>query len=201
MRNVSTDHGARTAILDATLALLRERPGHAPSLTDIAARAQFSRQAIYRHFGSRAGLLTAALEEIDTKLGAAAAVAEIRAATTPAAELEALATWWSAHVEDFIDLARHVHAERLRDADLAAAWAGRTDALRQACALVVKDCEAAGALHPALTRREATDLLAGLLSIPLWDQLRTERGWRRRQYAERITHVIRSALLSPPRQS
>ena len=40
----------------------------------------------------------------------------------------------------------------------------------------------------------AAEMLWGILSIPLWDQLVTDLGWSRLEYRERITLLARGAL-------
>lgn len=190
------DAGARLAILDATLRLLEEPDGAAAGVGRIAARAGYSRQAVYRHFGSRAGLLRAALAEIDERAGARDAVASVRNAATPEAELDALVSWWSGYVAGFAGVARAVYAGRASDAALASAWEDRMAALLDVCRLVVGDCERAGRLRPGLGRAAATDLLWGLLSIPLWDQLRVDRGWTHAQYRRRLGLAVRATLLA-----
>lgn len=188
---------ARRAILDATRELLEEPGGTGGGLARIASRAGYSRQAIYRHFGSRAGLLKATLADIDERAGAEAAVARIREADDPDAELEALVGWWAEYVAGFAGVARSVYAGRSADAALAAAWEDRMEALMTVCRLIVSDCARAGALRPGLGRPAAAELLWGLLSIPLWDQLRNDRGWSRAQYTRRVGLTTRAALLAP----
>lgn len=188
--------GARRAILDATRELLEEPDCAAAGMARIAARAGYSRQAIYRHFGSRAGLLKAVLVDIDERAGAAAAVAGIREAGDPNAELEALVAWWTDYVAVFAGVARSVYAGRASDPALAAAWENRMEALLGVCRLVVADCAGAGGLRPGLSRPAAAELLWGLLSIPLWDQLRIDRGWSRTQYRRRLSLTVRATLLA-----
>ena len=192
------DNGdARRALLDATRELLEEPGGTDASMARIARRAGYSRQAIYRHFGSRAGLLKATLADIDERGDAEAAVARIREADDPGSELEALVAWWADYVAGFAGVARSVYAGRAVDAGLAAAWDDRMEALMTVCRLVVSDCARAGALRPGLSRGAAAELLWGLLSIPLWDQLRTDRGWSRAEYAQRVGLAAGAALLDP----
>jgi len=190
------DSGARRAILDATRELLEEPGSTDAGLARIAGRAGYSRQAIYRHFGSRAGLLKATLADIDERAGAEGAVARIREAGDPGAVLDALVGWWADYVAGFAGVARSVYAGRAADPALAAAWDDRMEALMTACRLIVSDCARAGALRPGLGRPAATELLWGLLSIPLWDQLRTDRGWSRAQYARRVGLTARASLLA-----
>src|SRR3954470_2872435 len=54
-----------TAILHAARQLFEERGAQAVKLEDVARRAGVSRQAVYLHFGSRAGLLLALVGHVD----------------------------------------------------------------------------------------------------------------------------------------
>ena len=189
-----TESGARRAILDATRRLL-ETPGAVPvSLEGIAAEAGYSRQAIYRHFGSRAGLLRATLADIDVQAGAEDAVAEVLTADDPAVAIDALIAWWADHVAGFAGVARAVYAGRRADPELAAAWDDRMDALLDVCRQVIARCAEAGVLRPELSRPAAAEMLWGLLSIPLWDQLVVDRGWSRATYKRRIGWIARASL-------
>lgn len=188
---------ARRAILDATRELLEEPDGADVGLAQIAGRAGYSRQAAYRHFGSRAGLLKATLADIDERAEAAAAVERIREAGDPEAELVALTTWWAEYVGGIAGVARSVYAGRVADPALAAAWEDRMEALMTVCGLIVSDIARAGMLRPELDRPAAAELLWGLLSIPLWDQLCVDRGWSRAQYAQRLGLTACAALLAP----
>ena len=81
----STDHGAtarggttptrarapyrkadvvREAILDATIALLSERPMHDVSIRDIAARADVQHSLVLRHFGTKDALVAEAVRTV-----------------------------------------------------------------------------------------------------------------------------------------
>lgn len=187
----------RRAILDATRELL-DQPGAATvGMERIAAEAGFSRQAIYRHFGSRAGLLKAVLADIDERAGAATAVERILDAGDPAAVLDALVAWWAEYVADFAGIARSVYAGRGADPDLAVAWEDRMEALMDVCRLVAGCCADAGQLRDELSRSAAAEVLWGLLSIPLWDQLTVDRGWSHARYERRLGLVARATLLDP----
>jgi AcrR family transcriptional regulator len=186
----------RRRLLDATRELL-EAPGatHA-GLERIASQAGHSRQAIYRHFGSRAGLLKAVLADIDERGGAEASVREVLAAGEARAVLDGLVAWWTGYVAGFAGVARSVYAGRTSDPALAAAWDDRMDALLGVCRLVVDRCAAEGRLRTGLERPVAAETLWGILSIPLWDQLIVDRGWSETEYRERIGSIASAALLS-----
>lgn len=190
---------AREAILAATRQLLEDRGG--ADMATVAATAGYSRQAIYRHFGSRAGLLRAVLADIDRRGGAEAAVEGLLAAGTAEEVLEALVAWWSDYVAGFAGVARSVYAGRASDPSLAAAWEDRMEALMGVCRRVVGHCAREGRLRPGLGRPAAAELLWGLLSIPLWDQLVIDRGWSRSQYRKRVGLTARAALLAPAEMS
>lgn len=190
---------ARVAILDATLALLAEAGSAGVPLTAVAERAGFSRQAIYRHFGSRAGLIAAALSEIDRRGRAEEAVRELLATGDGLAALTALIDWWSEYVESFVGVARNVLAGRAGDPALAAAWEQRMQALLTVCGMVVDRCDADGVLRADLDREAATEMLWALLSVPLWDQLISDRGWSKADYRKRIGMLARSGLTTAAR--
>lgn len=186
----------RRALLDATRELLESPGATEAGLERIAARAGYSRQAVYRHFGSRAGLLKAVLADIDERGGAEASVERILAARDADAVLDALAAWWAGYVAGFAGVARSVYAGRGADPALAAAWEDRMEALMRVCRLVVDRCAAEDRLRAALEPAVATEILWGLLSIPLWDQLIVDRGWSEAAYQQRIGAIARAALLA-----
>jgi AcrR family transcriptional regulator len=186
----------RRALLDATRELLESPGATEAGLERIAARAGYSRQAVYRHFGSRAGLLKAVLADIDERGGAEASVEEILAARDADSVLDALVAWWAGYVAGFAGVARSVYAGRGADPALAAAWKDRMEALARVCELVVDRCAAEGRLRAALEPSVATEILWGLLSIPLWNQLIVDRDWSEAEYRQRIGTIAQAALLA-----
>jgi AcrR family transcriptional regulator len=186
----------RRALLDATRELLESPGATNAALEKIAARAGYSRQAVYRHFGSRAGLLTTVLADIDERGGAEASVKRVLGAGDAATVLDALIAWWAGYVGGFAGVARSVNAARDTDPELAAAWEDRMDALMGVCRLVIDRCAAEGRLRADLAPPVAAEMLWGMLSIPLWDQLTRDRGWSEAEYRERTGAIAQAALLS-----
>jgi AcrR family transcriptional regulator len=186
----------RRALLDAARELLEDPAAAEVGMAEIGARAGYSRQAMYRHFGSRSGLLKAALADIDEQAGAEASVARVLAAGDAAAILDALVAWWADYVGGFAGVARSVYAGRLDDPALAAAWEDRMEALMGVCRAVVGRCAADGGMRPELSQPVAAEMLWAMLSIPLWDQLTGDRGWSRAQYRERVGSMARATLLT-----
>jgi AcrR family transcriptional regulator len=119
----------RRILIDATRDLLDSPGATDVGLEKIAAKAGYSRQAIYRHFGSRAGLLKAVLTDIDERGGAQASVEGLLDAADAATVLDGLVAWWAGYVASFAGVARSVYAGRASDRALAAAWEDRMDAL------------------------------------------------------------------------
>jgi AcrR family transcriptional regulator len=189
---------ADRAILAAARELVARRPASEVSMEAVAAAAGFSRQAIYRHFGSRAGLLTALLASIDQAEGAREQVEHVLAAPDGRASVERLVAWWTDYVPRFVGTARGVLAAKHADADLRVAWADRMRALHDVCRAVAERCYADGTLTTGLSRAEATDALWALLSVPLWIQLREDAGWSATRYRKHVTALALARLIGPP---
>ncbi|HEV7774792.1 MAG TPA: helix-turn-helix domain-containing protein [Conexibacter sp.] len=189
---------ADKAILAAARELVARRPASEVSMEAVAAAAGFSRQAIYRHFGSRAGLLTALLASIDEVEGAREQVEHVLAAATGRACLERLVAWWTDYVPRFVGTARGVLAAKHADADLRVAWDDRMRALHDVGRAVAERCRADGTLAPDLSPAEAADALWALLSVPLWIQLREDAGWSAERYREHTTALAVARLVGPP---
>ncbi|HEX5712260.1 MAG TPA: TetR/AcrR family transcriptional regulator [Solirubrobacterales bacterium] len=185
----------RAALIEATRALLETAGAGSTGLAAIGARAGYSRQAIYRHFGSRAGLLKAALADVDERGDARGSVERVLAAADARVVLRNLIAWWAGYVPGFAGLARSVDAGRATDPELAAAWDDRMDALLGVCRLVVDRCASEGLLREGLNPPVAAEMLWGILSIPLWSQLTADRGWSQAEYQERVGAIAAGALL------
>src|SRR5215207_6576193 len=189
---------ADKAILAAARELVARRPASEVSLEAVAAAAGFSRQAIYRHFGSRAGLLTALLASIDEAEGAREQVEHVLAAPSGRASIGRLGAWWTDYVPRFVGTARGVLAAKHADADLRVAWDDRMRALHDVCRAVAERCRADGTLTTGLSAAEAADALWALLSVPLWIELREDAGWSAARYRKHVTALALARLIAPP---
>lgn len=185
----------RAALIEATRELLETGDAGSTSLATVGKRAGYSRQAVYRHFGSRAGLLKAVLADVDERGDAQGAVERILAAPNARVVIRDLVAWWAGYVAGFAGIARSVVAARSSDPELDAAWEDRMDALLQVCSLVADRCASEGLLREGLQPSVAAEMLWGILSIPLWNQLIVDRGWSQDEYRERVGAIAESALL------
>jgi len=154
----------------------------------VAAASGYSRMALYRHFGSRAGLLTALLAHIDEAEEADAAVREILKAPTADEIVERLFAWWAGYVPRFAGVARGVLAAKDTDPDLRAAWEDRMRNLRRVC-----DAVADRAAQENNAREALADQLWALVSVPLWIQLSND-GWDADRYTRTMTRLALAAL-------
>jgi AcrR family transcriptional regulator len=183
----------RARILDVTLNLLESGVPQRTRMSDIAKAAGLSRQAVYLHFPNRAELLIAATKHLDEKVDVDARLAESRAATG-ADRLPAFIRAWGGHIPVIYPVGRALMAMMDTDAEARAAWEDRMAAVRHGCAAAVRALARDAALRPDLTEARATDLLAGLLSVPLWAQLTQTCGWTQEDYLAEITRTARKAL-------
>ena len=157
-------------------------------MVTVAAASGYSRMALYRHFGSRAGLLTALLAHIDEAEGADAAVRAVLSAPTPDETVERLFAWWAGYVPQFVGVARGVLATKHADPDLRAAWDDRMRDLRRVC-----DAVADRSSHESEAREDLADELWVLVSVPLWIQL-SDDGWDAERYQRTMTRLALGAL-------
>ncbi|MCU4653962.1 TetR/AcrR family transcriptional regulator [Roseibacterium sp. SDUM158016] len=187
----------RARILDVTLNLLESGAPERTRMSDIAKAAGLSRQAVYLHFPNRADLLIAATKRLDEKVDIDATLAESRAATTGAERLPAFIAAWGGHIPVIYPVGRALMAMMATDAEARAAWENRMAAVRHGCAAAVAALARDGDLRPGLTEERATDLLAGLLSVSLWEHLTQACGWSQEDYIDEILRLARTALTGP----
>lgn len=157
-------------------------------MASVAAASGYSRMALYRHFGSRAGLLTALLAHIDEVEGAEAAVREILRAPTEETVIVQLLDWWAGYVPRFAGVARGVLVAKHADPDLQGAWDERIRSLRSVCDAVSDRC-----VQDRGRSEVFADQLWALMSVQLWIQLEDD-GWSRDRYVKAMSGLALAAL-------
>jgi AcrR family transcriptional regulator len=95
---IPRQNSRRALVLDAAAALFAERGYHGTSIRDIASAAGMTPAAIYSHFASKAGLLTAVYEEGVGRI--AAALDAALEGTPPQSRLQAAC---AAHLETLLE--------------------------------------------------------------------------------------------------
>ena len=178
----------KTRILEAAWTLVNER-GIGVGVGEIAAAARVSRQLVYVHFTSRAGLLVAMARHQDARSGfreRALATREL----PPAPALEQLVRAWCEYVPQILPVALALEAALIGGDDGAAAWRDRMGELHQAFQFATARLEAAGELASGWTADEAGDWAWAQVQPSSWMYLVGERGWAAEDYAERAVGTI-----------
>ena len=185
----------RTRILDAAWRLIGEGEGIGVRMADIAAAAGVSRQAVYLHFGTRAGLLLAAVRHRDSQSPTAAIRRAAEEAEAPGA-LAAYVAAWFAHIPRIEPVAHLLSAASLTDAEARVAWDDRMDLLRTHCLTLARRLAKAGLLQPGWTAPRAADWIWHRTHLDGWRHLVGERGWDARDTTRRVIASLERDLLA-----
>ncbi|MFV0316136.1 MAG: TetR/AcrR family transcriptional regulator [Microthrixaceae bacterium] len=188
------DPETRTRLLEAAWALVAEQ-GSRFKLADVAARASVSRQALYLHFGDRAGLLVALVNHMDASLDLGESLARVHAAPSGAALIEAAmrlnTTFWA----QVLPVAQVLEAFQHDDPALGAAWRDRMQFRQATFRAMVETLAERGELAEDWTINGAAATLYAVAHFDTWRELVTELGWSDDRYVESMTRLLRRALL------
>lgn len=191
------DPETRARILESARELA-ESMGPAMRLADVAAHAGVSRQAVYLHFGDRAGLVLALLEHMQLAYGVHAMTERVTGARTPAQRLrrlvDLLATL-NGHVDRvgwLFDEAQHLDEAFGRD------WRNRARGVRAFIEQQVRAVAEAGALDPRWDVAGATDFVFAVTSLGSWRELTRDLGLSNRAYLQRVRSWVVDLLLASP---
>ncbi len=187
----------RAAILDAARRLLEERGYHGIGLDAIGREAGVSRQAVYLHFQSKAGLLLALVEHVDEQHDLAASIAPIALAPDGPSMLDALVEHTASYTPLIHRIATLLDTARRTDPDAEAAWQNRMADRRAGHRRLAARLAQEGRLDRGWSIEGAADLLWTLTSIRVWEDLVIERGWPRTRYIRHLRQVLRASLLAP----
>jgi AcrR family transcriptional regulator len=187
---------ARDRILDTAWALTRARGVHAVTVADIAAASGVSRQLVYHHFDSRAGLLVAMARHHDAAQGFPGRVAGARD-LPPVEALEALIRLWCDYIPDILPVARALEAAVTTGDEGGEAWRDRTDDIHEAFRLAIERVADAGRLAPEWDVITAADWVFARSHISTWQHLVVERGWSPKVYVERTVASMLGEIIAP----
>jgi AcrR family transcriptional regulator len=187
---------ARDHILETAWALARERGVQPVTVADIAAASGVSRQLVYHHFDSRAGLLVAMARHHDVAVGFRRSVADARE-LPPVDALEALLRVWCDYIPDILPVARALEAAVITGDEGGAAWRDRIDDIHEAFRLAVERVAADGRLAPGWSVATAADWVLARSHISTWQHLVVERGWPAADYVERTVASILGEVVAP----
>lgn len=188
------DPDTRRRILDAAWTLVAEH-GARVKLADVAARAAVSRQALYLHFGDRAGLLVALVNHMDESLDLSESLAQVHAAPDGATLLEAAmrlnTTFWA----QVLPVAQVLEASQRDDPALGAAWRDRMRFRQTTFRRMIEALADRDELAEVWTIDDAAATLYAIAHFDTWRELVTELGWSDDRYVECMTRLLRRALL------
>ena len=181
-------------ILREAWRLCRERPVHEVTVADVARASGVSRQALYLHFGDRAGLLTAAVRHHDETSGFVKRVYE-SFDMPPREGLERLLRAWCAYMHDIEPVARALAAGALLGDESGLTWEDRMRDLRRAIKTHMRRLEQQGALAPGWTADRATDWAYARTHLASWRALVRERRWSQREATDRLVGSLLAELI------
>ena len=188
------DPATRSGILEATWGLVSEQ-GVGLKLSDVAARASVSRQAVYLHFGDRSGLLVALVQHMDDVLDLGASLAAVHAAPDSPSVLEAAmrlnTNFWS----QVLPVAQVLEASQHEDRALGGAWRDRMRFRQATFRAMVESIDAKGDLEPRWSVDDAAATLYAVAHFDTWRELVIELDWSHDHYVDAMTRLLRGALL------
>jgi AcrR family transcriptional regulator len=163
-------------------------------LEDIARRAGVSRQSVYVHFGSRAGLVLALVQRVDTGGMLEGLVQRVFDAPTSLDALDAIVHLHAEYSPVAYPVARVLMAGRHEDEALRVAWDDRMEARRNLYRDTVERLQREGLLSARWDVATATDLVFALTSWEVWELLAGQR-WSKDQYREHLSATLRRTLV------
>ena len=187
----------RARILETAWRLVGERGVHAVTVADIAAASGVSRQLVYHHFDSRAGLLVAMARHHDDASGFRARFAASRE-LPPVEGLETLLRLWLQYTPLILPVARALEAAVIMGDEGGAAWSDRMNAIREAFRLAVERIAAEGRLAPGWSVDTAADWIHARCHVSTWQHLVADRGWPAADYVERTIASVMPEVVAVP---
>jgi AcrR family transcriptional regulator len=199
----STTYGepeTRRRILEAAWDLLEKR-GPIVTIADVAQLAGVSRQAVYLHFGDRAGLFVALVDHIDVTLGSAEMREKVFGAPTGAESLRRFIATLSWYTEKIDVVSYFLESAQYQDPALRAAWRNRMGRRQDIIRTIVERIAAEGRLRKGCNVDTAVDLIYAVTMPGTWRELTRELGWTNEQYSEHVTEMVERTFLrkSPSR--
>jgi AcrR family transcriptional regulator len=191
----SSESETRIKILEATWRLMLEKRGQGVRMSDIAAQAGVSRQALYLHFASRTDLLIATTHYGDKIYRMDERLQPWLAATNGREALSRFIEFWGNYIPEIYGIAKALWVNRESDEAANAAWNERMEAVRGSCRRTIEMIKGDGLLALELSVDYATDLMWTMLSIQNWEQLTRECGWTTGQYVERMQASLIKILI------
>ncbi|MEO8621052.1 MAG: helix-turn-helix domain-containing protein [bacterium] len=185
----------KSALFDAGIILLRERGFDAVSLAAVAEAAGVTRQAVYLHFGSRAGYLMSLVEHVNAREGIPEGVARALGQPTAEKALRAIVRLRATTAPRLSPLIAAINAAASGDADAAGLWRERQIVRLRPMLAIAQRFRDEKRLVPGLTVKDAANLLWSMLSFESWHYLVATGGWSKEKYI-RVTYAAAMRALT-----
>jgi AcrR family transcriptional regulator len=186
---------SRAHILETAWRLVGERGVQAVTVADIAAASGVSRQLVYHHFDSRAGLLVAMARHHDGASGFRSRFVASRE-LGPVEGLETLLRLWLQYVPLILPVARALEAAVITGDEGGAAWRDRMDDIHEAFRLAVERIDGEGRLARGWTVDSAADWVYARSHVSTWQHLVVDRGWPVKTYVERTIASVMAEVVA-----
>ncbi|MCB1139540.1 MAG: TetR/AcrR family transcriptional regulator [Leptospiraceae bacterium] len=184
----------RRTILEAARDLLENPQSGIPSIGQVATRAGVSRQAVYLHFPSRAELLIEAIRFIDEEHGLPGRLEGIYSEKNGPSMLDRCVEVWGEYLPHIQGISAALLEMRDSDESVAEAWQETVRCLSEVCRDCIRRLASEGKLASDWDESRATSLMAGMLSIPCWDELR-RGGWSTETYVMNMKLAVRRVFV------
>ncbi|HEY3687770.1 MAG TPA: helix-turn-helix domain-containing protein [Streptosporangiaceae bacterium] len=203
MRDATTGNArgrrTRTALLDATRAILERSGFGGLTMAAVAARAGVSRRAVYLHFETRTDLITALFDHVSDAEGLSDSLNPVFDAADARAALRA----WARHLAYFqprvmaVYQAAQAHASA--DPDAARHLAQVADDQRSVCTRIAKRLAAENRLAAPWTVPTARDMLWALISPDMIHRLLADQAWPNHRLATHLDAMLTATFLTTPK--
>jgi AcrR family transcriptional regulator len=186
---------SRGRILDEARRLIAER-GAAVSMSEVAAAAGVSRQAVYLHFPTRGQLFLALVHRMDDESRIRARLATALEADDAVEALRSFLVVWLRFAARIHPVATVLLATRTTDPDAWAAWDDRMTDLRGGHLRATRRLAEDGRLRAGLDPARAADLTWALSSVPVWEQLSLDRSWSASRLERQLVDAVLAAVVA-----
>lgn len=194
-RQVSTGSPeTRTLILESTWKLVVDSRTTSFSLNDVARAAGVSRQAVYLHFGSRAGLLLALTKHVDDSLDIDGKLDATIDASSPVSRARRFISLTTRFAGETHEIALVMERERDRDPEVAAAFEERTQRRLELLKDIFFHLELDGMLNPDWTIDRAADGIWAFSSPSMYELLVTHRAWPPEDFERYVLRMFTGML-------
>ena len=170
------------------------------SLDRIADAAGVSRQTIYVQFGSKLGVLTAMVEEID-RVGLKELSDTLREGTNPLQLLRSVIPLDFAYMQKNSKIFCRFRAQAVSDPDFRAVLDGRMAGRLNSIRGVLAWLHSEGKLNAGWTVDEAAEWLFTITGFHTYDEMVNLHGWTLEHLNRRVLEAVETMLLTPEARS